>query len=1039
MNRRQFAGISFGGSILELMGSRLRTSSGPISSEGGGMSSSALEQSSDQSVLKHHVYAHLFDPREHPDDARHYVRPPGWDTFDNRTRFTTLRDFDIKDGRIVDYVEKIEKYTHTYKLGDVIWPTYSILYAENLSDLADEIKNRNLFLFDIYGYVPGSGPGGFWRQFKPPAGVFDLLESKLGERWLGMDNGEQDGRYIGGYAPGMFPDSANRLQQYLNFQRHFERLTDELGNKMAALISLNFSHYFLKEGVYTLIGAETGEVLPNGQIFYSFIRGAGKQYGVPWFGNASGFNRWGWKIYGQEIHDGSMTGGPTKGASLSLLKRLMYSHILYNSMLVGVEQGWFYRQKEASITGTSQDQSGKEELSPIGHLQQAAGRWVREVGQPGVMLTPIAVMLDFYAGWTFPRHLYTENVYRVWGNLPYGPGDYLTDGVLDMLYPGYQDSSYFHDESGFISPTPYGDSADCILSDAEGWLLARYPMLVVAGEVGGGAEIRDKLEAYVERGGHLLITAGNLAKFAGGVAGMRVAGPLKHFEAGQRLRVGATKMAEDDPFDLYPLVLPKAAHLLAETSGVPAAVEMPYGKGRITVLGSPFGISTREKAGVGMTLASGFRTADKSSGVIETQVGANLVTGEFRMVDKPLAKPYPLLKHVRTVLDQAFRTPMLFEVDEGLSLITCRKSPGEYTLGIANNAWRARPLKIVSHCGGIESIREVSLDQSEKGAVGYLPEGFENAHLGVSDERNIAGGDLRIFTVRMVEVSVEEIPHVLPPARPRGRALPLPGARSIKEDVLARPTFFEHFDSVVVDWKYFGLREKDDLAHEAGWIGRQKLSVMVDLTSGINLFPGLRLIDNSPADYAASMATIEDVMAKMEALGARDLILSLHRVPETNFTKEQTWQSFEATLRQLCKRARGQEMTVHLRMSLGKPPETLKEAVEFVSRVGAPNLRLAPSTALLLARKTDLQEATTMLKNNVGLWLVATPETDVAGVLWDDNAPVAKYEKGEALARILAIAPQSPIVLDAVYKSKDEEYLDAKTLGSLSLQGTQSV
>ncbi|MEI2725211.1 MAG: hypothetical protein V9H26_17325 [Verrucomicrobiota bacterium] len=60
-------------------------------------------------------------------------------------------------------------------------------------------------------------------------------------------------------------------------------------------------------------------------------------------------------------------------------------------------------------------------------------------GQPGVMHTPVALFLDYYSGWTFPRHLYTDKVYRVWGNMPYERGDYLTDAVLDLLYPGYQD------------------------------------------------------------------------------------------------------------------------------------------------------------------------------------------------------------------------------------------------------------------------------------------------------------------------------------------------------------------------------------------------------------------------------------------------------------------------------------------------------------------------------------------------------------------------------------------------------------------------
>ena len=1005
MNRRQFVRGSLVTSLSGLASGNLFVSRRHLGAE-----HSKVHASPNMAATKHRVYAHLLDPREHPDYTRRHVRPPNWDTFDGRTHLATLRDFKIEDGRIVHYVEKIEKYTQKHELGDVLWLMYPILYAENLGDLADEIKRRKLFLFDVWAYVPGSGPGSIWQQFQPPAGVFELLESKLGERWLGMDNGEQDGRYIGGYASQFHASSADRLVQYLNFQRHFERLTDELGNKMSTLVSLNFGHYFLKEGVYTLIGAETGQALPNGQVFYVFIRGAGKQYGVPWFGNASVWNRWGWKEYGPELQEGGVTGGPSKGTSLSLMKRLMYSHILYNSMLVGFESSWFYAQPGAAIAGEPPAEG--DELSPVGLMQRAAGRWLREVGQPGAMITPMALMVDFFAGWTFPRHLYTSDVYRVWGNLPYAPGDYLTDGVLDMLYPGYQNSSYFRDESGFLTPTPYGDAADCMLSDAPGWLLERYPMLMVAGDLEGGAEIRDKFEAYVKRGGHLLITAGNLAKLPEGLAGIQVEEGLKHFGAGASVQVGELRLVEDSPFDVYALAFPKAARVLAESSGVPAAVEMPYGEGRITVLASPFGVGAKEAKGVGRALAE--------------EVGNE--------VDKPLAKPYPLLKHVRSILDGAFRTPRLFEVGEGLSLITCRKGLGEYTLGVSNNAWRQQPLKIVSHCGRIESMRELALDQSEKAAVGYLPEGIEKTNLGVSDEGNVAGGDIRIFAVRVKEENVEEIAHVAPPARPRGRALPLREARSIKEEVLARPSFFAHFDSVVVDWRYLRGREKDELERESGWIGRQGLKLLIDLTSGINLFPDLRLLDNLRQDYSASLAAIEEVMGKMEIFPAHDLILSLHRYPENNFSEEQTWQSFETTLRQLCERARRREVTIHLRLRASNPPENLKKAVEFVRRVGASNLRLAPSTAFLLAKKVDLQEATKLLKGQVGLWLVNTPQTDIAGRVWNGNGPIRGYQDSQSLPKILAIAPQAPLVFDVLYKNHDEEYLDAKSLHEILAQ-----
>ena len=932
------------------------------------------------SGIKHRIYDHLLEPQEHPDYNRRHVQPPDWSTFGNRTRFIYQTGFSIKDDQIVNYVEELEKGTRTYELGDVIKVTYPIIYAKNLGDLADEFKRRNLFLFSLYGYVPGSGPGGFWQQYKAPVDALKLLESKLGNHWLGMENGEQDGRYVGAYASHMYPSSASRIEQYFNFQRHFEKHGDDVGNKMTILVSLNFSHYFVKEGVYTLNGAETAQALPNSQVYYAFIRGAGKQYGVPWFGNVSVYNRWGYKKYGSSGKDH----GPTKGTSLNLMKRLMYSHILYNSMCAGFESGFFEGSR----------------LSPIGRMQKSAKRWVKQKGQPGVMLTPIALMLDFFSGWSFPRHLYTRNIYRVWGNLPYEAGDYLTDGVLDMLYPGYQNSSYFHDESGFITPTPYGDSADCIFSDAEEWLLSRYPVLVVAGELGGGLEIREKLQAYVESGGCLIITAGSLAKLPGGIAGIKVAGPGVRFESGETMKFETKELVEDVSFELCPLVLPDNARVLARCGETPAVVEVSYGEGNIIVFASPFGVSAEPMAKVP-------------------------VVSE---IDKALPKPHPLLKHVRAVLDEVFCSQMLFEVGEELSLIVCRRRPGEYTLGICNNSLREQPFKIMSHCGPIESIRELPLDQSEKGAIGYLPEGFEDADIGVSSEDTIAGGDIRIFVVRVREENVEEIPHVPPKPRPKGRILPLRNVYSIKEEVLARPTFFERFDSVVVDWRFLRNSEEEMLKREAGWVKRQSLRVFVDLTSGINLYPDLRLVNNIEEDYSASMAAIGDVLAKMEMLGAQDLIISLHRFPENNFTVEQSWDSFESTLCELCKDADARGITVHLRMCSNKPPGNIKEAIQFIDRVGANNFRLAPSIAMLLAEKANPKDISDLLRDKVGLWLASAPDFDIGGHLWNVNAPLASGNWEHALADFFSIAPDAPVALDAVYKNQSEEYLDACVL-----------
>ena len=59
------------------------------------------------------------------------------------------------------------------------------------------------------------------------------------------------------------------------------------------------------------------------------------------------------------------------------------------------------------------------------------------------------------------------------------------------------------------------------MSDAPQWVLQQYPVLVIADELRPGKEINDKLETYVNEGGHLIITAGSLKNMPDGIVGVR--------------------------------------------------------------------------------------------------------------------------------------------------------------------------------------------------------------------------------------------------------------------------------------------------------------------------------------------------------------------------------------------------------------------------------------------------------------------------------------------------------------------------------------
>jgi sugar phosphate isomerase/epimerase len=937
------------------------------------------------------------DPRRHPDDARRAVKPPDQATFDHRLQFMALRSLGP------NYLADLDRYTRQDRLGDVIWPHYQMLYAANIEAMVKELKRRGLYLFDIWGFVPGSGPGD-WQQFKVPEGVLPLFERELGDHWLGMDNGEQDGRYIGGYAGQMVPDGADRAEQYLGFQRHFERLGDLLGNKMATLVSLSFGHYFMREGVYTLIGAETAQALPNSQVYYAFIRGAGKQYGVPWFGNISVFNRWGYKHYTSN----DPQSGKTKGTSLALMKRLMYTQMLYNSVAVGFETA-FYDQND--------------QLSPVGTLQQNAVRWSETHGDPGVMHVPVAVMVDFLAGWAFPRHLYSGEIYKVWGALPYDAGDYLTDGVLDLLYPGYQDASFFHDERGFMTSTPFGDLADCLLSDAPGWLLRQYAVLVLAGRLEPSAELADTLAAYVRQGGHLVLTAANAAGlFPNGIAGVRI------------LPETVTCATAQGAVMLHALELSDTAEIVCHLGGkTPAAARGTWGRGQVTVFASPYGIAEMPQDAPPAEAAEiKLKKACRAAAYL-TAIPAE--AGE----DQPLAKPYPLLSHVRDTLTPIFQAQMFFgtagaTVGDGLSLVTCRRAAGEYTVALCNHTWEAKPFALSALAGAITKVTELATDTAEKSAVGFLPETV-TAAVGEDTGDQIAGGAVRLFRVLTDETRgaspVEAPPAAPPPPNPTRRGLALRNPVSIRRELLLRPTFFRHFDTVLVDWRYVAERDAAALASQADWLKRQGVRIVVDVSSGINLFPDFRLVDNDPQEHARSLAGVNDVLDKMTALGAKDLVISLHRAPENNYTREQYDASVTDNCRTLARRAASTGITVHLRQTPKKETPTLDALAQWVNAVKEPNFRAAPALAALLVQDGNPAAlAEKLAAFPCDLVLLAACERDAYGQLWNLHAPLCRYAEPAALAPVIAALKKLPclLVLDACYPSRDDEYRDARLL-----------
>ena len=891
------------------------------------------------------VYPHYMDPRKHPDDTRRTVKPPSRSELGDRMHFMALRW--LNPG---NYKDDFDLYCKKDNLGDFIWSYWTVLNYANMREIAREMKRRGLYLFDIVGFEPGRWPQYQGLvQIRMPKELSQMLEEELGDHWLGMDNGEQDGRYSAVFGSGIYPSIGDTLQAYYNFQRHFEYMDELQGNKMAALVSLNFGHYFLKENCYTFLGAETAQGLPNGQVYYSFIRGAGKQYGVPWFGNVSVFSRWGWKDYGAKPpHTKDKGPSPTNGASLALLKKLMFAQIFYNSGAVGFEMGYYMT-----------DPATKEKvLTPIGQVQKDAVAWYGKHGDPGVHYAPVAVMCDFFAGWTFPRQRYAGgSPWQCWGSVtPYTKGDHFTDGVIGELYPQYRESAYIRDETGYNSDTPYGDFADCLLSDAPGWLLRRYAVVVLTSKVTPSAELADTLRAYAEEGGHLVMTEAN-AKI------------------------------------LYP-------------EGFGAAK-----KGKVTVL--------------------------PGEGVYETPQCAKpykyLKEGEVMSV------PYPLLPEAKKALDGIFREQMIFGASKepavnGLSIITCRRGKGEYTVAVLNNTWKEQPFGIYANKGKITRTEELPIGTAERKAVGYWPGCFDTLDVGTDTASTIAAGAVRTFRVWLDEgAEIAEIPDVAPPPRPTGVTLYLRNVSGpIKEEILRRPTFFRHFDSVMLDASYLLSRDREDLKEQTGFLGKQQLKVMVDLSPFLNMYPGIRLVDNDPAETARSQKKIADLLDKMGILGAKDLVLTRHQMPLTHTPGLVPKDAFVAGVKKLCQDAAKKDVTVYFRTYAKRYTMMIDDATNFVAQVAEPNFKPALSFATETHRtggKADFA-GYQIVNAKAPLAFLALPgggSLSLHEPLTQDGRFETRVPEKEVWTGLRRLKQAGiPVVFEAVYPDPDAEYRDVR-------------
>jgi len=954
--------------------------------------------------LGYRAYMYLVDPQIYPEYLKRPVKAVTREDLGNKIQFTTFRVFTIKDGEIINYKEDLDIYTKKFKLGNIIWPFCNTLFAKNFKELVNEIKSRGLYLFDFWGYVPGSDPTRqSWGQYSPPEEAIKYMRETLGNHFLGLDNGEQDGRYIGGYAPLMCPSYRDLKRQYFNFSRFFEALGDDLYHHLAVLCSLNFGHYFAKEGDTIILGEESGQALPNVNVWFSFLRGASKQYGILLFGNVSVWNRWGYKCYESEGKERGYEWGPESGTSLSLLKRLLYTEYMYNCEILGFEQSWLTNDNtEKRIKGEEvpfQKDPSKAELSPVGEIQAKAVEFVERYGRPGVLYTPIGILMDFFNGWTFPRHLYTDEVYKIWGNLPYRPGDYQIHALFSMLYPGYENSSYFKDERGFLTATPYGDSFDVIFSDARREVFDIYNKIFVAGEIELELELIDKLLRYVKEGGHLILSINQLPKDKKILKLFGIDAIADDTTIAKEATYKDNKYQEKS-FEIKKVKPLKETEIIAYAEGLPLIIRSNRDKGKIDVICTPFGIS--------------------SEGLKEIKVDNS--------PEKEIPLVYDFLNVIKAYLEDIFNEELLIDLDnKNLQYCVDLLEDGRVmTLSVTNNTEETQFFNIRTRVGDIEKIEELEIESPPPSTRGYYPPKTNIKHKEKKEgyEYSIESREIKIFRVRLKNAEIEKKPQLTFQDKSENRALSLRNITSLKEEILFRPTFNQYFDSIKIDAGYLIYKDIDSLKYEAEFIKRQKINLILDFSPLLNFYPDLTLLDNIPARYEKSKDIIERTFKKAQIMGIKDVIFSFHRNAENWVSIEEAEVSFKKNFKELAEIASNYGITIYLQSNPWRRwRNTMIEVLEFIEELNIPNLKPALNVAHCIASGEDPKD----YAKKAEIVLLSAPEIDSYGQFYDVHDPISDSSYASKIKELFDVIKDKntiKICFDSVYKDWNEVYRD---------------
>jgi hypothetical protein len=339
---------------------------------------------------------------------------------------------------------------------------------------------------------------------------------------------------------GATPTELGRMDRAGNHEvvtRTARRWKEAVGGRMMMANGYGMLSHIAEIGL-DAIGVETSETIPATQVKRAFARGAARQFGIPWFEEVSIW--FGASVTGGMPESTILPSWPNTpvggeaGHSASHLRRHWFT-------------AWFGGANHVMLEGSPQvlfEVPWADEFPPDARLSRY-GTNARELARlmssvdVGVPYTPFAVLVS--------RHHGRWSVWgKPWGRLEKTPGDTMTERFFDQVFPGQSQGP--GREERYLCSSPYGDTFDVLVNDADRRAWRAYPVILAVGDIAWTPDDVRFLEDYVRDGGILVLDELHLAGWDRAFVGVAAEGfaPTREARAVMAGSDGAARLIRRD-------------------------------------------------------------------------------------------------------------------------------------------------------------------------------------------------------------------------------------------------------------------------------------------------------------------------------------------------------------------------------------------------------------------------------------------------------------------------------------------------------------